>query len=156
MLTLPLTLMVLGKRMDIYSQWWWVVGVVRGCSNHVIGEEVKVYKDLKVTGTPVIEGQEMETVNVMSAKEVYEDKIVLPNTQELQENMQIKLQPSPLEDVADETEYGELRSPIDRKLRERRFSPSQEVFGEHILLRHRRRCRLVNWRRTCQSNHKLN
>ncbi|GAA0186600.1 hypothetical protein LIER_33888 [Lithospermum erythrorhizon] len=103
------------------------------CSNHVIGEEVKVYKDLKVTGTPVMEGQEIETVNVMSAKEVYEDKIVLPNTQELQENMQIKLQASPLEDVVDETEYGKLNSPIDEKLRESEIrSKLRSLWGTRI------------------------
>ncbi|GAA0175152.1 hypothetical protein LIER_28387 [Lithospermum erythrorhizon] len=74
-----------------------------GLSNYIIGDEVKVYKDLKIIGTPIMEGQKMETVNVMLAGEVCEDKNVFPDTQELQEKLQIKLQLGPSEDVIDQT-----------------------------------------------------
>ncbi|GAA0169151.1 hypothetical protein LIER_23696 [Lithospermum erythrorhizon] len=54
----------------------------------------------------------------MSTEEVYEDNNVLPDTQELQEKLQIKLQLDPSQDVADRTELGELKSPIDETLLE--------------------------------------
>ncbi|KAL3510895.1 hypothetical protein ACH5RR_030296 [Cinchona calisaya] len=38
-------------------------------------DEVKVYQNKKITGTPIIQGKRMETMYVMSAQEAYVDKI---------------------------------------------------------------------------------
>ncbi|GAA0162568.1 hypothetical protein LIER_18632 [Lithospermum erythrorhizon] len=94
---------------------------------------MKVYKDLKVTGRPVMDGQKIETVNVMSAKKVYKDKSVLPDTQELQEKLQIKLQLGPSEDVANQIESKKLKFLIYEKLRESEIqSKSRSLWKTNI------------------------
>ncbi|GAA0169743.1 hypothetical protein LIER_24156 [Lithospermum erythrorhizon] len=90
----------LGDR-QIKNENDWIIDSL--CSNHVIGDKVKLYKDLKVRGTPVMERHKMEIVNVMLAEEVYENKNVLPDIQELQEKLQTKVHLDSSQDVANLT-----------------------------------------------------
>ncbi|GAA0165345.1 hypothetical protein LIER_20776 [Lithospermum erythrorhizon] len=112
-----------------------------GCYNHIIGYEVEVYKDLKSTGALVIEGRKWKLSTSCHSKKSIKTS-VLPNTQELQEKLPIELQLGPSEDVADQTELGELKSPINEKLRVSKVQSKS------------RSCRLVIQRRSCQSHHK--
>ncbi|GAA0174017.1 hypothetical protein LIER_41643 [Lithospermum erythrorhizon] len=74
----------------------WTINL--GCSNHMTGDEVKTYKDLEITRTPVIEGRTLEVVNVMSAEEDSVDKVELPDIKELQEHVEFKLDLDPSQD----------------------------------------------------------
>ncbi|KAL3508929.1 hypothetical protein ACH5RR_028330 [Cinchona calisaya] len=53
------------------------VSQLTASSNFVLFEldEVKVYQNKKITGTPIMQGKRMETVYVMSAQEAYVDKV---------------------------------------------------------------------------------
>ncbi|GAA0186114.1 hypothetical protein LIER_33402 [Lithospermum erythrorhizon] len=91
----------------------WIID--SGHSNHMTGDGVKVYMDLEITGTPVIEGRTLEVVNVMSVEEAYVDKAELSDIQKLQEHVEFKLQLDPSQDGGNQLLLEELKSPIDDK-----------------------------------------
>ncbi|GAA0172614.1 hypothetical protein LIER_26409 [Lithospermum erythrorhizon] len=99
-----------------------------GGSNHIIRDEVKVYKDLKVTNTPILERREIEVLNVMLAEEVNIDKVVLPYTEELQEKLQIKLQLGPSQDVANQKKSKNLKLSINAKFQELEFQSKSKKY----------------------------